>query len=404
MEGKRYRLNLASATSTVTLIIKHQPTSNEELLRMFDFILVQVMVDVFGIQMTDELMIILKGNNRSFGIPMTRFSELTPQTIIDKIAGVPSGSEFVIEEIDLVWVGSMSVYRGGCVSEEVKGANELKEDWYRKRNRSIVRLENDDNMCLARSLVLLKEYHSGEKGMKQFQKLRRTDRTKQLTEQAKALCEQVKWDASQPVPFNELHRFCTALQIRISVVSSEGFRIVFAEKPRRAKTNEAEQQAETAEGDEKQSESHQTSGVVVVECDQNEANEDEHENETPRYHVLWTGNHYEPILKPQHIVAGDYANWCFNCDKGYNGKNHRCTDACTACSDEKCEERKHQPHDPSERKWKQCQECWRYFPCDRNESCYANHKRNGTCERVWKCEKCKRTMMRAKEDPKNRCG
>lgn len=111
-------------------------------------------------------------------------------------------------------------------------------------------------------------------------------------------------------------------------------------------------------------------------------------------------------------VAGFFGRhyFCHKCKKCYEKKDcHKCSHNCKMCCKPNC------PTimcDKSKIKYSiECADCYRFFP---NETCYDNHKitttigLNGrtlknpslsTCDRVWKCQDCKKIMKRNIQPP-----
>ena len=140
----------------------------------------------YRLQLDDEVMIVLKGNDKSFAVPLRPLREHSVDTILGRINGLSSATEFKIDSIDLVWKNTpMVIQRGGCASGRGTSASIPSDTWYKEHDKSVVRLINKDNMCLARSLVLLDAYHAGD--MTLFKQLRRANRPKLLTEAATRL-------------------------------------------------------------------------------------------------------------------------------------------------------------------------------------------------------------------------
>ena len=106
-------------------------------------------------------------------------------------------------------------------------------------------------------------------------------------------------------------------------------------------------------------------------------------------------------------VAGFFKkeNFCHKCKKTYKKKGcHKCRFKCNSCCRSDCPS----IHIPkAEKKYViHCEGCDRYFPC---QKCYLNHIQNdkgeSVCERIWKCQKCKKVLTRKTQPPETHvCG
>ena len=97
-------------------------------------------------------------------------------------------------------------------------------------------------------------------------------------------------------------------------------------------------------------------------------------------------------------VAGFFKkdNFCHKCKKCFKMRDcHKCKFKCNICCSVKCDSMKlkHKTYKIN------CLECDRFFPTD---NCYNNHlepNKSGesVCNRVWKCQECKKVMCRKKQ-------
>ena len=112
-------------------------------------------------------------------------------------------------------------------------------------------------------------------------------------------------------------------------------------------------------------------------------------------------------------VAGFFGRhyFCHKCKKCYEKKDcHKCQYSCKMCCKSGCPTIS---EDKSKIKYTiHCEDCDRYFP---NQTCFNNHKytttsKNGkvsksVCDRVWKCQQCKKVMDRKNQPPETHiCG
>ena len=118
-------------------------------------------------------------------------------------------------------------------------------------------------------------------------------------------------------------------------------------------------------------------------------------NVTPIYLHLHK-NHYDVITTMPAFLAVVY--FCHTCRRSYSNKyDHLCDEKCKSCGSFDCIE-----NDPLK-----CNECRRWF---KSKACYDRHKEpiggaRSVCEAVKKCEKCGKSMEVRKLNPKNHiCG
>ena len=110
-----------------------------------------------------------------------------------------------------------------------------------------------------------------------------------------------------------------------------------------------------------------------------------------------TKNHYDLITSKN--IKGFFAknNWCHKCKKPFTDINkHKCSFKCNICCsydcDSSCFDFKTQT--PAH----ECRACNRFFPTSK---CIANHRKcpdgkKSVCDTIWKCQDCKKVMNRDK--------
>ena len=120
-------------------------------------------------------------------------------------------------------------------------------------------------------------------------------------------------------------------------------------------------------------------------------------------YLLKNGEHFDLINSKQ--VAGFFCknNWCDKCKKPYNMlKDHKCLYKCGLCCSTDCDFIGGDFNKVTKEEWESnyCAGCWRFFP---TKKCYENHllkheitrgKNKGelqksVCEKIFKCPKCK---------------
>lgn len=131
-------------------------------------------------------------------------------------------------------------------------------------------------------------------------------------------------------------------------------------------------------------------------------------------YVLKTGDHFHYINSNK--VAGFFCKdyFCDKCKKTYKDKDkHKCKYKCSCCATSGCFDVFLPKEDKS---WINCADCWRSFP---SQKCYDNHKRSeekksgknkgeqklSMCDRVFKCPECKKFYDKSKyRMEEHRCG
>jgi hypothetical protein len=109
-----YKHSEVALTSIASFNVTNHPKTMEELQAMFHFILQNIAVDHYHLRRDDELMILLKGNDKCFAVPLRPLHEHTAETILGRITGLSSAMTFKIDSIDLVWKNTpMVIQRGG---------------------------------------------------------------------------------------------------------------------------------------------------------------------------------------------------------------------------------------------------------------------------------------------------
>jgi hypothetical protein len=112
-------------------------------------------------------------------------------------------------------------------------------------------------------------------------------------------------------------------------------------------------------------------------------------------------------------VAGFFGRhyFCHKCKKCYEKKDcHKCKFSCKMCCKSGCPTLTQ--HKGSMKYTIQCGDCFRYFP---NQVCFDNHLikavgktgkvSKSVCERIWKCQECKKVMTRDLQPPETHiCG
>lgn len=112
-------------------------------------------------------------------------------------------------------------------------------------------------------------------------------------------------------------------------------------------------------------------------------------------YVLYHNNHYDLITSMKAFTCKKY--YCDKCKKPFDKKDdHNCPydPKCTQCRKTKCESIELLKNKKLIKKWIECEECNRKFP---SEKCFENHKES-LCGKLWKCKECKNNYTKAHLD------
>ena len=216
---------------------------------------------------------------------------------------------------------------------------------YLHKKKSVICIENNDDLCLARALVVAIAKVENAPNYKNLTKSGRREQEKK----AKAL------HAAANVPLGPcgieevalFQKHLTSYEINI-VSGNHANSIIFPAKP---STNR---------------------------------------NVTPIYLYLHN-NHYDVIASMPGFLSESY--FCHTCKRAYTDKfDHLCPEMCKSCRAYDCV-----VDDPLE-----CNECNRFF---KSKACYDRHKEpvgraKSVCQAIKKCEKCKKSMPVKNLNPK----
>lgn len=221
-----------------------------------------------------------------------------------------------------------------------KNYNSFQEECLMRRG--LVSINNKDNMCLPRALVVSKAYVDKDPAYRTVRK----DTRKMQTQRAIQLMKDADVTISESgAGIPELERFQLHLQhykIVVYAYGGKGRNVIFA-------------------------------GV----------------NEGPTLNLLYNEGHYNVITSLTSAFCCDY--YCEVCHVPYNTKeNHKCGGTCPCC----CQS----PSCPQDRVKIKCDDCKRSF---RGQTCYDNHKnqegKNSVCTEIVRCEHCFKTVRSSRQ-------
>ena len=269
---------------------------------------------------------------------------LTTERILAEFQRViQSNQEFRLNDTVDVNVIHVSMPSGGKGSKR----SEINLEKHLQKKRSIVRIQNDDDLCMARALVVAKAKLDNDPQDRQIRDHRWPMQTR--------LAQELHRNAGVPLGpcgLEQAKQFQAYLaEYQISIVSKEySNKIIYA-------------------GPEKDK----------------------------KIYLYMHNNHYDVITKMPGFFARVY--YCHTCNKAYDHQEeHRCPSACKCCRF---------PSECPKVSWQTCQDCHRLF---KSQQCYEQHKQSrddarSVCQSLVKCTKCQKVVRRYKQLPeKHRCG
>lgn len=283
-------------------------------------------------------------SNDAFGVlatPLMQWGLLTVDEMMTILGRILQSIEIWIINGDTVW--SVTIIRGNSGGVLVG-----------KAARSVIDMHND-TLCAARALVYLMARKWGT--TKEFMALRRFKRKPQKVA-ALALHDKAGVPVDpQGVSFPDLNRFAAALGVQIMVVD----KFSCIQKNFMYRTPEKREKRV----------------VLYYEGSQ-----------------MDSIGHFNPVTTLNSLF--NVRNYCLTCECPYSN-DHICgVTICIICKSMECDVV--QPL-TGEEEWSHCHSCNRRFP---SPTCYQQHQMVGTCDVMFKCEKCKKTVKSVRT--KHVCG
>ena len=325
--------------------------SHEHVQRIFGHLINDVTRDMGE---RDKVRFVLRSDqlDTPISIPFMFVPQLTPERVFSQIERVvQSNREFRLNDTVIVDILHVEVPQGRGRSRLKRDILDIRE--YLRKKGSVITIQNNDNLCLARALVVAV---AKVENAPSYKNLIRSDRSMQGKE-AKKL------HAAANVPLGPcgipevkmFQKYLTKYEINI-VSGNQDNAIIYPPKTGNNNNN----------------------------------------NVTPIYLYLHD-NHYDVITSMAGFLSRHY--FCHTCKKVYDNKyGHLCKEMCKGCRSYDCvvvnDDRV-------------CNECERWF---KSKACYDRHKEpvggaRSVCEGVRKCKKCGKAMEVRKLTPKGHiCG
>ena len=302
-----------------------------------------------GMDEKDQVRFVLRSEqlDTPISMPFMSVAQLYPERVFSQIERViQSNRDFRLNDTVVVDIIHVEVPQGSRRSKRT--ILNIKDFLHKKR--SIITIRNNDNLCLARALVVA--IAKIEKGPNYKNLLKPGKST--VERKARELHEAAKVPLG-PCGLPEVELFQKHLtNYEINIVSgNHDSSIIYPPKPSTAN------------------------------------------NVTPIYLYLYD-NHYDIITSMPGFLDNSY--FCHKCKRSYSNKlDHLCPGMCKSCRSYDCV-----VNDPLE-----CNECNRWF---KSKACYDRHKESvdgarSVCEGIKKCEKCGKSVEVRNLNPKGHiCG
>ena len=303
-----------------------------------------------GMNEKDQVRFVLRSVqlNAPISLPFMPVLQLTPERIFSQIERVvQSNQDFRLNDTVIVDIIHIETPRGSGRKRIHLDIEEFLEN-----KRSIIKIRNKDDLCLARALVVA------------IAKIEKDPKYKSIVD-SRGACqgkEARKLHEAANVPLGPcgitevemFQKYLTCYEINI-ISADHNNAIIYPSTPTKPSAS----------------------------------------NVKPIYLYLHN-NHYDVITTISGFLSGSY--FCHKCRRSYDhATDHICPDMCKSCRSLNCTVK-----DP-----KECNQCNRWF---KSETCYDKHKEpigdgKSVCEEIKKCEKCGKSMSVKRLDPeKHVCG
>ena len=334
MSAKNYRVQFNNALDNVDLLKSQNRTYD-----IFDRLIKDV---TEGMNSTDQVRFVLQSNQLQFPIslPFCSLEELTTEKVFSQVEKVvQSNEEFRLNDTVNIDILRVEMPQGSGKSKLNRKTWSIRE--YLKKKGSVITINNMDDLCLARALVV------------SIARIENDPRYKHITNSSRPLQRERAFDLHEaanvplgPCGLKEVDLFQQHLtNYQIIVVSGDqNNTIIYPTKP--------------------------------------PANP----NPEKSIYLYYQANHFDAVTSLPGFLNTSY--FCHQCHKGYDvTTDHLCDGMCKSCRGFGC---------TIENNGITCQECNRLF---KNQACYDRHKQEPindggrtVCQAVRKCPKCHNSM------------
>ena len=334
MTAKNYSVRFNNVLHDVNLLESQNRTYD-----IFDHLLEDV---TEGMNSTDQVRFVLSSNQLQFPIslPFCPLEQLTTEKVLAQVEKVvQSNEEFRLNDTVNIDIIRVEMPQGSGRSKVKRQMLNIRD--YLKKKGSVITINNKDDLCLARALVV------------SIARIEKDPRYNQIINSSRPLQREKAFDLHEaanvplgPCGLNKVDLFQHYLvNYQIIVVSGDqNNTIIYPPQP---PTNP---------------------------------------NPEKSIYLYYQANHFDVITKLPGFLNTNY--FCHTCHKGYDHTtDHLCDGMCKSCRGFGC---------TIEDNGMTCQECHRLF---KNQACYDRHKQepiNGSgktvCEKIRKCPKCHNSM------------
>ena len=330
MTAKNYRVQFNNALDNVDLLKSQNRTYD-----IFDRLLRDV---TEGMHSTDQVRFVLQSNQLQFPIslPFCSLEELTTEKVLSQVEKVvQSNEEFRLNDTVNIDILRVQMPQGSGKSNVRRQTWNIRE--YLQEKKSVITINNKDDLCLARALVVA------------IARIEKDPQYKSIRDSSRHIQRERAFDLHEAanVPLGP----CGLKEVNLFQQHLANYQI------------------------------------IVVSGDQNNAiiyppHPPANPNPEKSIYLYYQANHFDVITKLPGFLNTNY--FCHVCHKGYDHTtDHLCDGMCKSCRGFGC---------TIENNGMTCQECDRFF---RNQVCYDRHKQepiNGggrtVCEAIRKCPKC----------------
>ena len=334
MTAKNYRVQFNNALDNVDLLQSQNRTYD-----IFDRLIKDV---TQGMNSTDQVRFVLQSNQLQFPIslPFCSLEELTSEKVFSQVEKVvQSNEEFRLNDTVNIDILRVEMPQGSGKSKVKRTTYDLRE--YLKKKGSVITINNMDDLCLARALVV------------SIARIEKDPRYKHITNSSRPLQRERAFDLHEAanVPLGP----CGLKEVDLFQQHLANYQI------------------------------------IVVSGDQNNAiiyppHPPANPNPEKSIYLYYQANHFDAITSLPGFLNTSY--FCHQCHKAYDvTTDHLCEGMCKSCRGVGC---------TIENNGMTCQECDRLF---KNQECYDRHKQEPVdgggrtvCQSVRKCPKCHNSM------------
>ena len=334
MAAKNYRVQFNNALDNVDLLKSQNRTYD-----IFDRLIKDV---TEGMNSTDQVRFVLQSNQLQFPIslPFCSLPELTTEKVFSQVEKVvQSNEEFRLNDTVNIDILRVEMPQGSGKSKLKRKTWSIRD--YLRKKGSVITINNMDDLCLARALVV------------SIARIEKDPQYKHITNSSRPLQRERAFDLHEAanVPLGP----CGLKEVDLFQQHLTNYQI------------------------------------IVVSGDQNNTliyppRPPPNPNPEKSIYLYYQANHFDAITSLPGFLNTSY--FCHQCHKGYDvTTDHLCEGMCKSCRGFGC---------TLENNGMTCQECNRLF---KNQVCYDRHKQepiNGggrtVCEAVRKCPKCHNSM------------